>query len=68
MFSSSDGDNTTEGQQKLSLIGKSNFSGVAGELRATRSVLEADLNGDSIANFAISLRGNTLISCSNLFI
>jgi Ca2+-binding RTX toxin-like protein len=66
VFSSFDGDSTTEGQQKLSFIGKQAFSGVAGELRATRSVLEADLNGDSIADFAINLRGNTLISSSNL--
>jgi len=66
VFSSFDGGSTTEGQQKLSFIGKSTFSGVTGELRATRSVLEADLNGDSIADFAINLRGNTLISSSNL--
>ena len=66
VFRSFDGDSTTEGQQKLSFIGKSTFSGVAGELRATRSVLEADLNGDSIADFAVNLRGNTLISSSNL--
>jgi len=66
VFSSFDGDTAIEGQQKLSFIGQSNFSGVAGELRATRSVLEADLNGDSIAEFAINLRGNTLISSSNL--
>ena len=66
VFSSFDGDSVTEGQQKLTFIGKSTFSSVAGELRATRSVLEADLNGDSIADFAINLRGNTLISSSNL--
>ena len=36
------------------------------ELRAIRSVLEADLKSDSIADFAFNLRGNTLISSSNL--
>jgi len=66
VFRSFDGDSTTEGQQQLSFIGKSMFTGVAGELRATRFVLEADLNGDSLADFAINLRGNTLISSSNL--
>ena len=66
MFSSFDGDSTTEGQQKLSFIGKSMFTGFAGELRATRSVLEADLNGDSLADFAINLRGNILITSNNL--
>jgi hypothetical protein len=66
VFSSFDGDSSTDGQQKLSFIGKKAFSGVAGELRATRSVLEADLNGDSLADFAVNLRGNTLITGSNL--
>jgi uncharacterized repeat protein (TIGR02059 family) len=66
VFTSFDGDSTTEGQQKLSFIGKQAFSGVAGELRATRSVLEADLNGDSLADFAVNLRGRSLITTSNL--
>ena len=44
------------------------FSGTAGELRATRSVLEADLNGDSLADFAVNLRSNTLISSNNLML
>jgi Ca2+-binding RTX toxin-like protein len=68
VFSSFDGDSSTDGQQKLSFIGRAAFSGVAGELRATRSVLEADLNGDSLADFAVNLRGNTLITGSNLVI
>jgi hypothetical protein len=66
VFSSFDGDSSTDGQQKLSFIGRAAFSGVAGELRATRSVLEADLNGDSLADFAVNLRGNTLITGSSL--
>jgi ubiquitin len=66
MFTSFDGDSTTDGQQKLSFIGKQAFSGVSGELRATRSVLEADLNGDSLVDFAINLRGSHLITGSNL--
>ncbi len=65
-FSSFDGDTTTDGQQQLSFIGKTAFSGSAGELRATRSLLEADLNGDAMAEFAINLRSNILISSSNL--
>jgi hypothetical protein len=66
VFSSFDGDSTSEGQQKLSFIGNQGFSGTAGELRATRSVLEADLNGDSLTDFAVNLRGNTLLTASNL--
>lgn len=57
VFTALDGDITTDGQQKLTFIGKAAFSGVAGELRATRSVLEADLNGDGLADFAVSLQG-----------
>lgn len=36
------------------------------ELRAIRSVMDADLQNDSIADFAFNLRDNTLISSSNL--
>ena len=66
VFSTFDGVLTTDGQQKLTFIGRKSFSGAAGELRATRSVLEADLNGDRLADFAVNLRGNTLIGNSNL--
>jgi len=66
VFSSFDGDSTKEGQQKLSFIGKDAFSGVAGELRATRSLLEADVNGDSLADFAVNLRRNFLLTERNL--
>ena len=66
VFSSFDGDSTKEGQQKLSFIGKDAFSGVAGELRATRSLLAADLDGDSLADFAVNLRRNFLITERNL--
>ncbi|QCH15793.1 hypothetical protein CB0101_13530 [Synechococcus sp. CB0101] len=66
VFSSFDGDTITEGIQTLSFIGKQAFSGTAGELRATRSVLEADTTGDGFADFVVNLLGNTLISASNL--
>ena len=66
VFTDFDGDITTEGQQKLSFIGKNAFSGVAGELRATRSVLEADLNGDGLADFAVNLLRNNRIFSGNI--
>jgi Ca2+-binding RTX toxin-like protein len=66
VFSNFDGDSVTEGQQKLVFIGTKAFSGEAGELRTTRSALEADLNGDSLADFVINLRGNMLMTGSNL--
>jgi Ca2+-binding RTX toxin-like protein len=65
VFTSFDGDTITEGIQTLSFIGKQAFSGTAGELRATRSVLEADTTGDGFANFAVNLRG-TPISSDNM--
>ena len=66
VFTAFDGDITTEGQRKLSFIGKNAFSEVAGELRATRSVLEADLNGDGLADFAVNLLRNNPISSGNI--
>jgi hypothetical protein len=66
VFSAFDGDSTAEGRQSLEFIGKSAFSGVAGEMRGTRSVLEADLNGDSLADFAVNLRGNLLVTARDL--
>jgi hypothetical protein len=66
VFSAFDGDSTAEGRQSLEFIGKSAFSGVAGEMRGTRSVLEADINGDSLADFAVKLRGNLLVTARDL--
>jgi hypothetical protein len=68
VFSSFDGDTTAEGLQGLTFIGNKTFSGNAGELRATRSVLEADTTGDGIADFAVNLPGNTLITANNLIL
>ena len=68
IFSTFDGDTTTEGHQKLTFIGKNDYSGTAGELRATRSLLEADLDGDRISDIAINIQGNTLISSSHLLL
>lgn len=66
VFSSFDGDSISDGQQRLNFIGKQAFSGSAGELRATRSMLEADTNGDGLAEFTVNLRSNFLINSSNL--
>ncbi|MBD1193311.1 Ig-like domain-containing protein, partial [Vulcanococcus sp. Clear-D1] len=66
VFSSFDGDTNTEGLQTLTFIGEMVFSGMAGELRANASVLEADLDGDSVADFAVKLRGSGQISSNNL--
>lgn len=53
------------GDQAFSFIGSSAFSGTAGELRAAVSggdtVIEGDINGDSVADFQILLTGNIAI-------
>ena len=55
-FRSFDGDGITEGVQSLRYIGKQSFSGTAGELRVTRSSLQADTTGDGIADFVVNFR------------
>lgn len=53
-FRSFDGDSTTDGRQKLIYIGNSNFSGIAGEMRSTKSRLMADTTGDGEADFIVN--------------
>ena len=65
VFKTFDADLTTDGRQKLNFIGKKRFTGLAGELRATSSVLEADLTGDGLADFAINLIGRTVLSADS---
>ena len=67
-FSAFDGDSTAEGRQALSFIGKSAFSGSSGELRATRSVVEVDLNGDAVADFTVVLHGKGLLTAGNFIL
>ena len=68
-FRSFDGDSITEGVQSLHYIDKKNFSGTAGELRVTRSSLQADTTGDSIADFVVNFRKSVpFFSGSNLML
>jgi Ca2+-binding RTX toxin-like protein len=66
VFQSFDGNSIIEGQQDLVFIGQQAFSGIAGELRANRSTLQIDTNGDAIADVAINLSSNNPISANNL--
>ena len=68
VFSSFDGNATKDGRQPLSFIGKHAFTGEPGELRAVRSLLEADINGDRQADFAVSLRKHFLVTQSDLIL
>ena len=65
VFRGFDADLTQDGIQKPVFIGKRSFTGSAGEFRATRSVLEADLNGDGLSDFAINLTGKTPLTAGS---
>jgi uncharacterized repeat protein (TIGR02059 family) len=54
-LSAMDANANLDGMQAFRFIKNAAFTGVAGELRATRYVLQADLNGDSIADFSVAL-------------
>ena len=66
-LSAIDASRLTAGDQAFGFIGTGEFSGTAGELRATSidgdTVIFGDTNGDKIANFAITVKGTlTLLS------
>ncbi len=58
-----DADTTTAGNQAFTFIGNAAFGTQAAELRYDATVfrVEADTNGDSIADFAIDMNGLTTI-------
>lgn len=51
-----DADLTHDGFQGFSYIGRSLFTGEAGELRFGRGVLSADLDGDAVADFFLTIK------------
>ena len=57
-----------DGQQTFQFIDNASFSGRAGELRASRSVLQADLNGDAVADFSVQLHSGIRLSAANLML
>lgn len=63
-----DANSNRRGNQKFLFIGKSNFTGMAGELRSTNTVLEGDLNGDGFSDFTILLQSNDMLRRSNLIL
>ena len=48
-------------------VGSNAFSGAAGELRFANGVLEADTNGDKIADLSIFVVGDALVQSDVLF-
>jgi hypothetical protein len=57
-----------DGKQTFQFIDNAAFSGMAGELRASRSVLQADLNGDAVADFSVQLHSGIRLSAANLML
>ena len=57
-----------DGQQTFQFIDNAAFTGLAGELRASRSVLQADLNGDAVADFSVQLHSGIRLSAANLML
>jgi serralysin len=58
----------TVANDAFSFIGSSAFTGTAGELRFANGILMADLNGDHIADFEVTLNNVTTLSASNLLL
>jgi Ca2+-binding RTX toxin-like protein len=52
----------------FTFIGNDNFSGSAGELRATRSSLQADLNGDGAADFRVNFSDKFRLAADQLLL
>jgi Ca2+-binding RTX toxin-like protein len=69
-LSAMDADTTVAGNQAFIFIGAGAFTGTAGELRAYGSagttMLEGDVDGDGIADFAVALTGTVPLSPSNI--
>lgn len=56
-----DADATRAGNQRFVFLEAADFGGAAGELRFARGFLEADVDGDSRADFRVELRGITAL-------
>lgn len=63
-----DANSSTDGDQKFSFIKGNSFSGVAGQLRFSVGRLEADVNGDSVADFVVLLDGVSKLSASSILL
>jgi hypothetical protein len=67
-LSAMDANSNLDGKQTFQFINNAVFSGVAGELRASRSVLQADLNGDAVADFSVQLLSGIKLNSTNLML
>jgi serralysin len=56
------------GNQAFSFIGKSGFTGKAGQLKFGGGVLSGDINGDTVADFQINVSGRSVLSKSDFYL
>lgn len=67
-----DANTTVSGRQAFDFIGSGQFSGIAGELRYEQSggntVIQADVNGDGTADFAIQLTGTSVLASGDFIL
>jgi serralysin len=59
---------TTGVNDAFSFIGSAGFSNVAGQLRYSNGVLEGDVNGDGIADFAVTLVGAPVLTAADILL
>ena len=66
-----DASNLLNGNQAFSFIGTGAFTSVAGQLRAVHganSLLQADVNGDGVADFEVQLNGIGAVSVNDILL
>ncbi|WP_114945515.1 M10 family metallopeptidase [Microvirga calopogonii] len=63
-----DANTTSSGDQGFSFIGGAAFTGHAGQLNFTGSVLAGDVNGDRIADFRINVTGVSTLTSADLYL
>ncbi|WP_445501347.1 M10 family metallopeptidase [Microvirga sp. G4-2] len=63
-----DASTLTTGNQAFTFIGSTAFTAKAGQLRFSSGVLSADVNGDKVADFAVTMIGLTGMSKSDFYL
>jgi serralysin len=56
------------GNQAFSFIGKSGFSGKAGQLKFDSGVVSSDVNGDGVADFQVKVAGLSTLNKSDFYL
>jgi Ca2+-binding RTX toxin-like protein len=67
-LSSLDTNPLVAGDQAFTFLGADAFRGLAGDLRVAGGIVEADLDGDRIADLSIAVRGITTLDAADFFL